>query len=792
MLGRLVARIAAAVTPTAPPRARTPATGAGGGGSPPLPPTPAAAETLTGPTPTPHSGAGATPTPLITGDAPYSDNVVTFRHGPAWSWYSEPTGIGAIETTSSVPSTTSPSTPSDWLSSTCTEPDADLRSAVGLGSYSLRARAVRAEPPPDPPPSRPPCTQRARAPTPTEAAASSVTPSAATTAYPDASSLPPPSLAPPLLQMIADSYVAARIENPEWEPKLTALPNHVWLRAADDTPLHGLTVSPDLPPNVVVPDSESAAPLRKLLLTYAHDAATSIHNGRDATLARLRMGGFTWHGVYADVSKYCGSCVTCQRFKTPTPAAGPFGSMGRPEEATRPGQIVELDFLGPFPASYGDEYTHALVMVDRFTGYTVAVPTKGQTADVALHAFTAGWVGYFGFPESISTDGGPGLDNYICDWVTDRVGMKHHVTTPHNPRSMGKVERTNGKLLGAMRTILAGRAALWAAMLPLLVYGLNSASSRVHGKPAADLQLSFPSSDTNPLTRAAGAPATHADAPPPTPRMTPAAYQAAAAVMVVATNDLVRAAAADAHREAAKCFDSTHVPSLLVLAANTLIWIISANISTGLRPNKLTAMKNGPYIIVQVLDGGRRLLVRDMLTGKHLIIPPSRALLLNATRFDQLTDVVIVNLRANEQVVQAVCGRRRSAGTWQLLIKWHGWGNFMTWEPERDLLQVTIVRRYLNLPVDDKAPYVSNLKPSAAGTLAAPAELPDILNHDEFLAEEDVDFYLNPVKPPGEGHAGPPPPYRRLQAAAAAANPYQRLQREAAAGGAAAPRSPPT
>jgi hypothetical protein len=219
----------------------------------------------------------------------------------------------------------------------------------------------------------------------------------------------------------------------------------------------------------------------------------------------------------------------------------------------------------------------------------------------------------------------------------------------------------------------------------------------------------------------------------------------------------------DAHRAASAAFNQSHIDAK-ALSVGATVWLIAIYAATGLRPNKFTPLKLGPYTIVKVVEGGTKAVVQCMLSHKYKIVPMWRILSLNSARLT-VTDTVHTQLRALEQIVLAVHGSRTRAGKQELLIQWWGWDHIMSWEPVAHLQRVHIVRKYLNLPITTTDPWarVDSASSAPDATLAEPADIPSI-PAETWLSDDDVEFYLNP--PPGEGRkyvvppaiGGPPPP----------------------------------
>ena len=274
-----------------------------------------------------------------------------------------------------------------------------------------------------------------------------------------------------------------------------------------------------------------------------------------------------------------------------------------------------------------------------------------------------------------------------------------------------------------------------------------------------NLLFTFPSSSSDPLARLVGG----ARATSRSPRDTPAALAEEARRVVGELNNLVRSRQRDAHARAASALSDSMTSTLTVGA---LVWLISTSRKTGLRPDKLTALKDGPFRVVRRLSDFTSLVVH-LLTGRHKRVANSRVLPINSSRLDVLNDVVRPNLLNHEYLVQAVLDRRTSRTLasrgdpcrrpTELLIQWRYWGNLATWEQLADVDKVLAVRQYLAAHTDlgYVAPTAAELAAGDGANVVRPrgdladAALPDA---DPDLAEAEVE-QLN-----ARGGAGGPPP----------------------------------
>ena len=114
------------------------------------------------------------------------------------------------------------------------------------------------------------------------------------------------------------------------------------------------------------------------------------------------------------------------------------GTRYRGEE---PGQHWEIDFTEVRPGKYG--YRYLLVLVDTFSGWVEAFPTKGETATVVAKKILEEIVPRYGLPVTMGSDNRPAFVSQIVQGLAQALGTKWKLHCEYNPQSSGQVERMN-------------------------------------------------------------------------------------------------------------------------------------------------------------------------------------------------------------------------------------------------------------------------------------------------------------------------------------------------------------
>ena len=151
------------------------------------------------------------------------------------------------------------------------------------------------------------------------------------------------------------------------------------------------------------------------------------HLGLDRVLKLLR-DRFYWPGMHNDVASYLNSCPRCLRRKSQTDQA-PLLNI----EVNQPLELVHLDYLKIEPSKGNLE--NVLIVIDHFTRYAQAYPSKSQTALTTAKLLWNNFILHYGFPAKL-------IEN-LCQVA----GVKKLCTSPYHPQTNGQCEHFNSTLL---------------------------------------------------------------------------------------------------------------------------------------------------------------------------------------------------------------------------------------------------------------------------------------------------------------------------------------------------------
>ncbi|KAH9681943.1 hypothetical protein KPL71_027149 [Citrus sinensis] len=177
------------------------------------------------------------------------------------------------------------------------------------------------------------------------------------------------------------------------------------------------------------------------ILSFCHEQACGGHFSAKKTATKVLQCGFYWPTLFRDAYTFCSSCDRCQR----------MGSITRRNMMPlNPILVVEIfdvwgiDFMGPFPLSFGHQYI--LVAVDYVSKWVEEIPCRTNDHKVVIAFLKSNIVSRFGFPRAIISDGGAHFCNKAFKALLTKYSITHKVATPYHPQTSGQVEISNREI----------------------------------------------------------------------------------------------------------------------------------------------------------------------------------------------------------------------------------------------------------------------------------------------------------------------------------------------------------
>ena len=137
------------------------------------------------------------------------------------------------------------------------------------------------------------------------------------------------------------------------------------------------------------------------ILSHCHENACGDHFASQKTSMKVLQSGFYWPSLFKDAHTICRECDKCQR----------LGKISRRHMMPLNRILVVdlfdvwgIDFMGPFPSSFG--YVYILVGVDYVSKWVETVPHRAADQRVVLKFLKENILSRFGVPKAIISDGG--------------------------------------------------------------------------------------------------------------------------------------------------------------------------------------------------------------------------------------------------------------------------------------------------------------------------------------------------------------------------------------------------
>ncbi|RVW20255.1 Retrovirus-related Pol polyprotein from transposon 17.6 [Vitis vinifera] len=216
--------------------------------------------------------------------------------------------------------------------------------------------------------------------------------------------------------------------------------------------------------------------MSKGILSHCHENACGGHFASQKTAMKVLQSGFTWPSLFKDAHIMCRSCDRCQRLGKLTK---------RNQMPMNPILIVELfdvwgiDFMGPFPMSFGNSYI--LVGVDYVSKWVEAIPCKQNDHRVVLKFLKENIFSRFGVPKAIISDGGAHFCNKPFEALLSKYGVKHKVATPYHPQTSGQVELANREIKNILMKVVNSNRKDWSIRLHDSLWAYRTAYKTILG-----------------------------------------------------------------------------------------------------------------------------------------------------------------------------------------------------------------------------------------------------------------------------------------------------------------------
>ncbi len=227
--------------------------------------------------------------------------------------------------------------------------------------------------------------------------------------------------------------------------------------------------------SIAIPDKYE---LKTDILIEHHDSILGGHLGIDKTtekIARL----FWWSGMTVDIEHHVKTCPACQvaKYRNWKPQGHTFDL--RP--ATKPWEVVHLDFAGPFKHKSPGGYNKILIFTDAFTKLSVFIKCKDTiTSEQVANLYIEHIWRVYGSPGKLVSDNEPILCAEAWVKVHEKLGTKLTHIAAYNAKANSPAE-TMVRNLKAMLRAYEVQGLKWWKVLAACERSYNDSINKATG-----------------------------------------------------------------------------------------------------------------------------------------------------------------------------------------------------------------------------------------------------------------------------------------------------------------------
>ena len=216
----------------------------------------------------------------------------------------------------------------------------------------------------------------------------------------------------------------------------------------------------------------------KTLLVMIKSHHSIGHRGPRATIEAISPDWFHPE-MEAIVRQHIHDCQTCQAHNPRKSQKPPRGHFPVPP---LPFQELCIDYTDMGKDNRVGGYRYLLVIVDRFSRWVEAFPTKHEDAQTVVKHLLNDIIPRWGYPKTVASDNGSHFANKLLEELEHALGLNHRFGSAYHPQSQGIVERANRSIKGAIAKVID------AGQLPEAIFLSVEIGKLTNGKKMSWLQ----------------------------------------------------------------------------------------------------------------------------------------------------------------------------------------------------------------------------------------------------------------------------------------------------------------
>ena len=132
-----------------------------------------------------------------------------------------------------------------------------------------------------------------------------------------------------------------------------------------------------------------------------------------------------------------------------------------------------MDFMGPFPSSFG--FVYILLAVDYVSKWVEAKATRTNDSKVVVGFLKSNIFSRFGIPRAIISDQGTHFCNRTVEALMRKYGVNHKVATAYHPQTNGQAEVSNREIKSILEKTVNPSRKDWSLRLEDALWAYRTA-----------------------------------------------------------------------------------------------------------------------------------------------------------------------------------------------------------------------------------------------------------------------------------------------------------------------------